>query len=461
MMKRFLLVIFLCFIGLFFSKAQTVLNANSTGTGDTYALINSVLAPGANAIEAPDQTGGTVNGTHPSFGKHIAQVYDTDLAKYVFEFYAHVAEDNDVTGGLVRQRVEIKTYAASPNNLKGTLGETVIYKWRFKIPVGFQPSSTFTHIHQIKAVDGDDSSPIFTLTPRKGSPNKLELIYVKDANSGTDKKAIVNLSDFEGNWVEATETIKIGEGTSGTYAINIKRLSDGAVLLYYGNNSIQTIRTAATDPATPQVANTFIRPKWGIYRSLDTPADLRDESIRFSDISIQEITVLPVALISFSAANQLNVVQLKWATSSEKNNSHFEVEKSTDGTAFLSIGRRAGFLNSNTLINYFFNDYYPSNGPNYYRLKQTDLDGKEAYSNIQAVNFKSSALILQTTLIKDIIEISTSENTETTLYFFNNSGQKMITVNGIGRQLVNVSSFPIGVYLLTSSEGQTFKFLKL
>lgn len=459
--KRLILAVFFCIISSYVLKSQTVLNANTTGTGDTYALINSVFAPGYNSIEASDQTGGTVNGTHTSFGKHIAQVYDTDLGKYVLEFYAHVAEDNDITGGLVRQRVEIKTYSSSPNNLKGVLGETVIYKWRFKVPVGFQPSSSFTHIHQVKAVDGDDSDPIFTLTPRKGTPNKLELIYVQDANSGTDKKAIVNLSDFEGNWVEATETIKIGTGTSGAYSMLVKKVSDGAVLISYSNNNIQTIRTATTDTGSPQVANSFIRPKWGIYRSLNSPSDLRDESIRFSDVSITEIAVLPINLTSFSVTNQLNSVQLKWTTASEKNNSHFEVERSTDGIAFLSIGRRAGFLNSNTLSNYFFYDNHPFNGSNYYRLKQIDLDGKVAFSNIQGVNFKSSALILQTSLIKDIIEISTSENTETTLCFFNSSGQKMITVKGKGRQLVNVSNFPDGVYLLASSEGQTFKFLKL
>ncbi|MGL1889739.1 MAG: T9SS type A sorting domain-containing protein, partial [Reichenbachiella sp.] len=33
----------------------------------------------------------------------------------------------------------------------------------------------------------------------------------------------------------------------------------------------------------------FIRPKWGIYRSLDDQASLRDEEVLFADISIEEI----------------------------------------------------------------------------------------------------------------------------------------------------------------------------
>jgi hypothetical protein len=276
-----------------FCNAQVTLNAD--GPGNTYELINSVLAPSGNVIESPDLM---PNGSHTAFGRHIAEVFDTDLNKYVFEFYAHLDSgttgilDNDIsTLSTDRQRVEIKTYASSPNNLKGILGETVTYKWRFKVPVGFQPSANFTHIHQIKAVDGDDDNPIFTLTARKGSPNKMQLIYVVDANGSNDYKSQINLSLFEGIWVDVVEIVKVGTGTSGTYAITIKKVSDGTVLMSYTNNSIQTIRTAATDPVFPQVPNSFIRPKWGIYRSLLDVASLRDDSIRFSDFSIAEGTL--------------------------------------------------------------------------------------------------------------------------------------------------------------------------
>ena len=34
--------------------------------------------------------------------------------------------------------------------------------------------------------------------------------------------------------------------------------------------------------------NDFIRPKWGIYRSLKKVEDLRDEAVRFNDFSIKE-----------------------------------------------------------------------------------------------------------------------------------------------------------------------------
>ena len=267
---------FLCQIQSSFS--QVTLDAN--GPGNTYELITSVFAPGngVSAVEAPDLY-------HPwaaGGNRHIAEVFDADLFRNVFEFYSHALLDNEPVDPTLtdRQRVEIKTYAASPDNLKGTVGENIIYKWSFKLPVGFQPSSNFTHIHQIKAVDGDDGNPLFTLTPRFGTPNKLELIYVENSTSGTNKVCIVELLPFLGNWVDAEERIKVG--SNGIYSIILKKHSDGTVLMSYTNTNIATIRPD----------NTFIRPKWGIYRSILDIGNLRDEAVRFSGFSIQEVATL-------------------------------------------------------------------------------------------------------------------------------------------------------------------------
>jgi hypothetical protein len=244
------------------SNSQTVLKAN--GPGNTYELINSVLAPANEAVENPECI-------HPDFGRHIVEVFDADLKENVFEFYSHVNPDNDRCEKLDRQRVEIKTYEPSPDNLKGTLGETITYKWKFKLTKGFQPSSNFTHLHQIKAVGGSQDLPIFTLTAKKSKTNVLVVIH-----NNTITIASAPLSEFEGNWVEVTEKITIG--ANGKYAISIKKVKNGQELLAVSNENIMTIRPD----------NDFIRPKWGIYRSLKKAEDLRDEAVRFNDFSIEE-----------------------------------------------------------------------------------------------------------------------------------------------------------------------------
>lgn len=247
--------------------SQVVLNAD--GPGDTYELISYVLAPGYDAVEAPDCS-------HPDFGRHIDEVFDTELNTYVFRFFIHKTPDNDRCINFDRQRNEIKTYDKSPDSLLGTQNETVEYKWKFKLDSGFQASSAFTHLHQLKAVGGpDEGMPLFTLTARKGDPDKLELRYAESTNQITLKK--VDLTPFKGAWVEVTENVLYGE--NGTYSISIKKVKDGSTLLEYTNNSIITWKTDAE----------FIRPKWGIYRGLSDINNLRDETLLFSDFSIKEI----------------------------------------------------------------------------------------------------------------------------------------------------------------------------
>ncbi len=135
-------------------NAQVTLDADGPSGVETYNLINSVLAPGYDAVEEPDCS-------HlPDIVKHIDEIMDAatneaGLGINVFRFTLHALTDTDrCNGSTDRQRNEIKTYDQSPNNLKGVEGETVVYKWKFKLPDGFQSSSSFTHIHQLKSVGG-------------------------------------------------------------------------------------------------------------------------------------------------------------------------------------------------------------------------------------------------------------------------------------------------------------------
>ncbi len=273
------------FLGIFmllttvFVVSQTLLEAN--GPGNTYELINSAFAPlGGDVVESPDCA-------HPEFGRHIRESWDTILHKNVFEFHMHVTPDNDRCISFDRQRLEIKTYSPSPDHMKVVLGETVEYKWKFKLPTGFMVSSSFTHLHQIKPVGGDESTPTFALTARKGNPNKMELSYYPTTALGLRKLASVNLSLFLNQWVEVTERFRAAL-TGGFYFIEIKNIVTGAVIMSYQNNNISTFRAD----------NQFHRPKWGIYRSLNTPQDLRDEVVLFADFSIHELTSTDLQVVA-------------------------------------------------------------------------------------------------------------------------------------------------------------------
>lgn len=268
-------------------------------TMDTYSLITSVLGPAGDPIETPD-CGHTSFLATPggNVGEHIDQAYDSDLAKDVFRFHMHVNEDDDRCINFDRQRNEIKTYAPSPDNLLGVLGETVQYKWKFKLDAGFQSSSKFTHIHQLKSVgasNNEDDMPQITFTCRKGTPDQLELRYAEDLTQIT--WAQTDLTPFKGEWVEVTETVTYGDYGDGVYSVSIDRISDGMPLLSYTNNSTRMWKTNAS----------FVRPKWGIYRSLEDDFDLRDEIVLFADFCIDELSTLPDCGMPTTFLNATNI----------------------------------------------------------------------------------------------------------------------------------------------------------
>ena len=243
----------------------------SNGEGNTYELINSILAPNYNVIEAPDCS-------HEDFGRHIDEVFDTELNKNVFRFFIHTTPDNDRCIKFDRQRNEIKSYDKSPDELKGIQNEIVEYSWKFKLPSDFNSSKKFTHIHQIKAVGGsEDAMPLITLTTREGSPDNLELRYSETTSQITLKE--VELSPFKGTWVEVVETVVYGEKGIGSYEIEIRNIDSGVRLFNYANDDIRMWKTNAE----------FMRPKWGIYRSLLDESKLKDENVLFADFSVKEL----------------------------------------------------------------------------------------------------------------------------------------------------------------------------
>jgi Secretion system C-terminal sorting domain len=93
---------------------------------------------------------------------------------------------------------------------------------------------------------------------------------------------------------------------------------------------------------------------------------------------------LPVSFAELNAIRGVNGNKLHWKTLSENNNAGFQVERSADGRSFSSlsfIASKAQGGNSVLPLEYNFNDSKALIGSNYYRLKQTDIDGKVTYSN--------------------------------------------------------------------------------
>ncbi|CAL8079986.1 unnamed protein product [Orchesella dallaii] len=260
----------LVYVVLFASTSNALSYLRANGQTETYTLIQQVFGGQSSAVEVPDCN-------HTSFGPHITQVHDPTLDSFVFAFHSHIRQDDDRCVKFDRQRTEIKTNDDLPSDeLTGHLGDHLTLSWDFKLDSEFQPPYSFCHIHQLKAVGGDDSMPIITLTPRRSHPaNVIQLIHM-DSFGAFRILELEPLEPWLGQWVHVVSNVTLGN--EGRYTFEATRKSDGAPLMSFQSNDIDMWRNA-TD---------FIRPKWGIYRSVQEAVVSRDEVVLFHDFCVSK-----------------------------------------------------------------------------------------------------------------------------------------------------------------------------
>jgi hypothetical protein len=96
-------------------------------------------------------------------------------------------------------------------------------------------------------------------------------------------------------------------------------------------------------------------------------------------------TPLPVTLAYFNAAVAGNKVQLDWETTVESNSAFFTIQRSGDGIGWADVVEVTAQGTSTSPTNYETTDDNPLQGVSFYRLEQTDRDGKISYSIIRTV----------------------------------------------------------------------------
>ncbi len=107
------------------------------------------------------------------------------------------------------------------------------------------------------------------------------------------------------------------------------------------------------------------------------------EVTNFSPFTFTDANPLPIELIYFRGERQGDQVLLNWETSSEINNSHFILERSSDKESFRPLGQVPASGRRQGIYNWV--DQEPLVGRNYYRLIQVDLDGSRSASQVVEV----------------------------------------------------------------------------
>jgi len=177
---------------------------------------------------------------------------------------------------------------------------------------------------------------------------------------------------------------------------------------------------------------------------------------------------LPINLFSINGHNENNVNIVNWVTSSEINNSHFDIERSEDGIEFTKIGETKSGGNTTVNTNYSFTDKAPLTGTNFYRLKQWDFNGEFQYSKIISIDNKSKkqGLTIYPNPAKGNITVQSSI---TKIY-----NRTVETIDMIGRRVtsvtlpankntihINTQNFVNGVYFVRVNDGNEMIVQKL
>jgi hypothetical protein len=106
----------------------------------------------------------------------------------------------------------------------------------------------------------------------------------------------------------------------------------------------------------------------------------------FGSFAIGSIGIaLPLRFVNISAQRQQGSTKVQWNTAAEYNVDHFEVERSGNGSVFMTVGSVKS-NNSNTGSQYEFTDVLPLQGKAYYRIRAVDKDGQVTYSGIVSVS---------------------------------------------------------------------------
>lgn len=160
-------------------------------------------------------------------------------------------------------------------------------------------------------------------------------------------------------------------------------------------------------------------------------------------------SVLPILLKGFSASLQNNRTILLWKTASEINNVYFDVERSTNGKTFSSIGRVNGNGTSSVEHSYTFIDSHLSSGNNYYRLAQYDLDGSVQYSSIVMLSKSQVGLSLSPNPASSVVNIISSSSLTGLPYTITANSGQTLQKGIISSQQINVQALTPGQYRLT------------
>ncbi len=365
----------------------------STDAGISWQQISSGLNPNTNELldyndalyAATDggiykSTDGGNNWIKKSNGITIGPGANYEFCESIYEYNGTLF--TGAYNGIYRSTDEAENWVVT--NVSGeaieaknfTLHNAILFAARegFNDPVGYKSTD-----------NGTMWTPLF-------SPSFNTITFLSDGNklwAGLAGTGISFSTDDGNNWTWR------GNGLGESYISTVIKTGD---VLLIGDEIHAGVRSTSDDGLTWQDFSTGL----STYYSLEINKLIIYNGFIWAatgdGLWQRSLSQVPVELISFSAVVAENEVSLNWRTSTEKNNSGFEIERlnnnrniklqeQPEGQAgWEKIGFVEGSGTTTEEHQYTFADMNVDPGEHQYRLKQIDYDGSYEYSEIVNVN---------------------------------------------------------------------------
>lgn len=352
----------------------------------------------------------------------------------------------------------------STNSSTGAAG----HGGEFTFPVGnatavypLHRSGTYNDVEYLLTVgwvDGDpnttkdltDADPI-TFPPPGGSEdgtlNPTDLDHLDVGIS-----SVIPVGFWDWHYQNATDIDNIATAMTGDQTITVS-IPD---LQGYGNITAAGLRLVGWDAGNGKWINlSSATPGATGLTKGSTLTGVIEGGTTITALGIGSISaVLPVTFSDFTVKADGCKAKLQWKTSFEQNNSHFLVERGTDGIRFSTIGQVSAAGNSTTIQTYNYTDNTPIAGVNYYRVTQIDFDGRHRSTPVVLVKIKCDAspvVKIYPNPASGRLYIQSSK-TVMQVNVLNSGGQPVLkyapSAHGTGIFDVNIQQLPAGIYML-------------
>ncbi len=260
------------------------------------------------------------------------------------------------------------------------------WRWWDESAAAWGNSDAFVHPYSANQHSSvfDDADNLFVavVSERSSACAVKNGLYVAVKNSGSSVWTSYFVDAAGGGYANGT----------GAYNFGISNVNGLITVVWADNSTFPTIYKAEWNGSGFNPKQIIVNPGGESYRFINTYKhennayncllfDYGDQSTNPYDIWVYNCSPpLPVELLNFSCENSKSSINLKWSTATETDNDYFTIERSGNGIYFEQIAKVQGAGNSSTTLHYEFTDRAPLSGPDYYRLKQTDYNGKYEYS---------------------------------------------------------------------------------